>query len=115
MPGPSQPGAQLAGAASGRQTQPHALRQALAEWQRPHDSSPPRQRWSKDTSSKSNERLEIGRFLIRKSSHSFRGLIAAVLPPFPGRHNNQSFLSRFDYGGAPFPGRLTKNAICVTA
>jgi hypothetical protein len=41
-------------------------------------------------------------------------LIAVVLPPFPGRHNNQSFFSRFDYGGAPFPGRLTKNAICVT-
>jgi hypothetical protein len=36
-------------------------------------------RWSKDTSSKSNERLEIGRFPHQKK---------------------QSFLSRFDYGGA---------------
>eukprot|EP00966_Prymnesium_polylepis_P240501 5561689-Prymnesium_polylepis.1 len=37
-------------------------------------------RWSKDTSSKSNERLEIVRFLIR----------------------NQAFLSRFDYDDATF-------------
>jgi len=65
-------------------------------------------RWSKDTSSKSNERLRSADSLIRKNSHSFRGFIAVVLPPFPGRHNYQSFLSRFDYGGAPFPGRLTK-------
>ena len=62
---------------------------------------------------------QIGRFPHQKNSHSFRGLIAAVLPPFPGRHNNQSFLSRFDYGGATsfsgtvdekcdLRGRLTK-------
>ena len=31
VPGPSQPGGQLGGAASGRQTRPHALRQALEE------------------------------------------------------------------------------------
>jgi hypothetical protein len=31
VPGPSQPGGQLAGAASGHQTRPHALRQVLEE------------------------------------------------------------------------------------
>eukprot|EP00966_Prymnesium_polylepis_P123876 2864634-Prymnesium_polylepis.1 len=61
MPGPSQPGGQLAGAASGRQTRHAAARSAagpgrvtaprLARRRRPA-------RWSKDTSSNSNERLE---------------------------------------------------------
>eukprot|EP00966_Prymnesium_polylepis_P119745 2767333-Prymnesium_polylepis.1 len=37
-----------------------------------------------DTSSNSNECLEIGRFLIRKTNHSFRDLIAATRPTFPG-------------------------------
>ena len=61
MPGPSQPGGQLAGAASGRKTRPHALRQAWKIWQRRHDWLAARRpaRWSKDTSSKSNDRLEI--------------------------------------------------------
>eukprot|EP00966_Prymnesium_polylepis_P111968 2589836-Prymnesium_polylepis.1 len=48
-------------------------------------SPPAPAHWSKDTSSKSNERLEMVRFLIRITSHSFRGLITATLPPFLGR------------------------------
>ena len=55
------------------------------DWQRPPWLAARRPaRWSNDTSSKSNERLEIGRFLIRIINHSFRGLITAALPPFPG-------------------------------
>eukprot|EP00966_Prymnesium_polylepis_P077952 1807041-Prymnesium_polylepis.1 len=45
----------------------------------------PPARWSKDTPLKSNERLEIGRFLIRITNHSFRGLITATLPRSTGR------------------------------
>ena len=71
---------------------PPAVRQGRAlcgspgkDWQRPPWLAARRPaRWSNDTSSKSNERLEIGRFLIRIINHSFRGLITAALPPFPG-------------------------------
>eukprot|EP00966_Prymnesium_polylepis_P141657 3271247-Prymnesium_polylepis.1 len=48
-------------------------------------SPPPSSALEQDTSSKSNERLEIARFLIRITNHSLRGLITAVLPPFPER------------------------------
>eukprot|EP00966_Prymnesium_polylepis_P114928 2655964-Prymnesium_polylepis.2 len=90
VPWPSQPERRLLGAASGRQTRPRALGQALERPGRGHGPChrPPSSALMgrEDTSSKSNERLEIARFLIRKPNHSFRGLmreylITATLPP----------------------------------
>eukprot|EP00966_Prymnesium_polylepis_P180697 4184964-Prymnesium_polylepis.1 len=68
MPGQSQPGGQLAGAASGRQTRRGRARSAAGPGRvtaGPMTGSPPlSSSLEQDTSSKSNKRLEIARFLI---------------------------------------------------
>jgi hypothetical protein len=59
VPGSSQPGGRLIGAASGRQRRPLTLPQALAERLPPWLPLLEAQRWSWTTSSKSNERREM--------------------------------------------------------
>ena len=85
VPWPSQPERRLVGAASGRQTRPRALRQAL---ETTGEAAMPCRRpaWLEQGHVVEVQRTPRDRrFIIRTNNHSFRGLIAAALPPFPGQ------------------------------